>query len=173
MRCQKVGKYFEEIFFNEEMAEGNIFGICVFFDFSPSRKIITYLCCVARCSLVEEMVSESFDCDVLTKMNQGMRYLSIYLSIYLSVCLSVCPSVRPACPPACLSYVTASTKSGATIGPLAKRHSDNVSLAGDSGPILRAYWGPCLQGMREKTDEWTNHPKPVSSIRYKWTCAYI
>ena len=39
------------------MEEGNIFGICVFFDFSPSRKIIQYLCCVARSSLVEEMAS--------------------------------------------------------------------------------------------------------------------
>ena len=58
MRCQKVGKYLKKSAFHVEMKEGNIFGICVFFDFSPGRKIIKYLCCVARCSLVEEMVSE-------------------------------------------------------------------------------------------------------------------
>ena len=91
---------------------------------------------------MEKMVSESFDCDVLTKFNQGMRY---YLSIYLSVCLSVCLSVRPSVRPSVRSFVRpsvldvpTSTKSGATIGPPAKRHSDGVSLAGDSGPILRA-----------------------------------
>ena len=74
MRCQKVGKYLKKSAFHEVMEEGNIFGICVFFDFFPSRKIIQYLCCVERCSLwVEEMISESCDCDVLTKLNQSMR----------------------------------------------------------------------------------------------------
>ena len=57
MRCQKVGKYLKKSAFHEEIEEGNIFDICVFFDFSPSR-FIKYLCCVARCSLVEEIVSE-------------------------------------------------------------------------------------------------------------------
>ena len=70
-------------------------------------------------------VSERFDCDVLTKLNQDMRYLPARLPACLSVCLSV----------------SASTKSRVTIGPPAKRHSDSVSLAGESGPILRAYWG--------------------------------
>ena len=60
MRCQKVGKYLKKSAFHEGMEEGNIFGIFAFFDFSPSRKIIKYLCCVARRSLVEKMVSERF-----------------------------------------------------------------------------------------------------------------
>ena len=129
------------------MEEGNIFATCVFFAFSPSRQIIKYLCCVARCSLVEEMVSESFVCDVLAKLNQGMRYLSIYLSVYLSICLSVrpsvCPSVRPpARPPVRLSVSQMSqpAPNWSTIGPPAKRHSDGVS-----GPILRAYWSPAYK----------------------------
>ena len=35
---------------------------------------------------------------------------------------------------------TASTKSGATMGPPAKRFSDGVFWQAESGPILRAYW---------------------------------
>ena len=53
-----MGKYLKKFAFHEEREEGNTFGIFVFFDFSPSRKVIKYLCCVARCSLVQEMVSE-------------------------------------------------------------------------------------------------------------------
>ena len=57
MRCQKVGKYLKKSAFHEEIKEGNIFGICVFFDFSPNRKILS----ICGSLVVEEMVSESFD----------------------------------------------------------------------------------------------------------------
>ena len=81
---------------------------------------------------MEEMVSGSFVCDVLAKLNQieprheVSIYLYIYLSIYLSICLSVCMSVRPSVRPSvCQSDVPASAKSG----PLSARQRNAIRMA--------------------------------------------